>query len=189
MKKYSGGILSLVFVLCLLRTNDIDEYFNELYEDISTNSDISEIILGPLAGYTQSTYGRRLHDPDYFGSHQRKDIEYMRSVLQDIHALSRYRRFDGIDTTIDAWWHTSIDAQQPADNTEETDEDYVSDEADSASPATANSDSVDEWQSDTDNAACELERLDLDRPQTQDCVEELSREVKPLSTQYVCDAI
>ena len=170
MKKFPDGVLSLVLVLSLLRTNEIGEYINELCRYENDNSDLNEIILGPLAGYTQSRYSQ-IQNPEYFGSYHSKSIDYVQTLLQDIHALSRFRRFDGINTEVDAWWSTTGSVQQTTIvNHEDTDEDYVSDEMDGASSSIGHSDETD-WQSDSDNIICD------EFPLLRGCTEELSAEV------------
>lgn len=150
------GSLSLVVLLALLRTNDINNYFNDLYRNVD-----SEIILGPLAGYTQSSYGPR--DPEDLGPYQHKNIDYVQSVLQNIHSLSRYRRFDGVETNINAWWYTSTTSSGS------TDEDYVSDEADGDSVGRSNSIS--------DYSDSENNLFDVGQAEARVDVEELSLEV------------
>ena len=108
---FTDGLLQVAIVLSLLRT-DLNNYFNSAHYSAQTSSELQEILLGPLSGYTQA----RFHTHNYWSDGIRggymhpKSIGDVDLIFRDLHDLGRYRRFDGVDTNINTWLVSNLDA-------------------------------------------------------------------------------
>lgn len=100
MKKYfTDGLLQLAIVLSLLRT-DLNNYLNNL----QNYPEVQEILLGPSSAYVQSQNFHNSRWSNELGYSHPKQIEnYRSSILRELHSLSDFRRFEGLDTGVDAW--------------------------------------------------------------------------------------
>ena len=102
-KLFTDGLLQIAVVLSLLRT-DWHNYINSLH-NYHNYPEIQDIILGPLSGITQADFHSHGWHQNSLGYAHPKNVDsyYSHSILSDLHQLGPYRRFDGINTSVDAW--------------------------------------------------------------------------------------
>ena len=124
MKKHlTDGLLDIALLLSLLRT-DLHNLLNADHEVLFNNyPEIQEIFLGSTSAYTQT---HNFHANNWHNSmgafvHPKSiDNFYANSIFRDLHELSHYRRFDGIQTNINAYLASSPGTGQLASETAST---------------------------------------------------------------------
>lgn len=107
MKKLiTDGLLDIAIILSLLRT-DIHNLINSEYDQLNHYPEIQEIILGSTSAYTQTHFHHNNWRNNLGGFAHPKSIitdnYFDSSVFRDLHSLGDYRRFDGIQTNINAY--------------------------------------------------------------------------------------
>jgi len=103
---FADGLLQIAIVLSLVRT-DLHSFLGSSVGPLADRNHLLAASDGPLLGITRTSVND-FHSEDRFvpkllDSYRYDRLESSWLVLSDLHALSDYRRFDGISTNVHAW--------------------------------------------------------------------------------------
>lgn len=126
---FTDGLIQIAIILSLLRT-DLNSYLNS---NILSYPEVQEIILGSSAAYTQTNF-HNLHNAVHgFSSHPKHIIEnelVSSNIFQDLRSLSRFRRFNGLQTDVSAFLAPSLvppTDDEPSDDNNNQLSSYIAD--------------------------------------------------------------
>jgi len=100
---FSDGLIQIAIVLSLLRS-DLDSFLDISIRPSPVRSHLLETNDGPLSGITRTDLN--FHSREFVREYPKVLDSYggrFSPFLRDLHALSYYRRFDGISTNVHAW--------------------------------------------------------------------------------------
>lgn len=113
---FADGLLQIAIVLSLLRT-DLDSFMGISYSRLRAYPELQETFLGSLSGFTQTDIHsrNRWNAAGLGGFVHPKSIDnfYSDSIFRDLHSLSHYQNFDGVERNLNTWLVNGPEPQLP----------------------------------------------------------------------------
>ncbi|XP_067687509.1 endoplasmic reticulum membrane sensor NFE2L1-like isoform X1 [Haliotis asinina] len=100
---FTDGLIQIAIILSLLRT-DLNNW--HLHNNYINYPEVQDIILGQSFAYTTTNFHNQYNNQNSPGGsvHPKNvDNDFFSSIFRDLRSLSRFRRFDGIATEVNAF--------------------------------------------------------------------------------------
>ena len=95
---FTDGLIQIAIILSLLRV-DLHTYM-----DTFAHQEVQELLQGPTSAFTQTRFHHQNWNRDIGAFIHPKHIDnHINELLQDVHALSRYRHLNTVNTRIEAY--------------------------------------------------------------------------------------